>query len=52
MEHLESYLGAEDVHLSDAVLDRIDDIVAPGTDVNAVDSYRPNPALEPAARRR
>ena len=31
MEQLESQLGAADVQLDDALLDRIDEIVAPGT---------------------
>jgi aryl-alcohol dehydrogenase-like predicted oxidoreductase len=52
MEHLESQLGAADVHLSDEVLDRIDEIVAPGVNVNPADVGYENPALEPAARRR
>jgi aryl-alcohol dehydrogenase-like predicted oxidoreductase len=52
MEHLESQLTAAEVVLSDEVLDRIDEIVAPGTNVNAVDGGWANPALVPAARRR
>ncbi len=52
MEQLESQLGAADVNLDDALLDRIDEIVAPGTTVNATDSGWDNPALEPGARRR
>jgi aryl-alcohol dehydrogenase-like predicted oxidoreductase len=52
MEQLESQLGALEVHLDDAVLDRIDEIVPPGTNVNAVDAGWQNPALEPSARRR
>ncbi len=52
MEHLESQLTAADVTLSDDVLDRIDEIVPPGVNLNPVDSGWPNPALEPAARRR
>src|SRR5205807_4574506 len=52
MEHLESQLAAADVKLSDEVLDKIDEIVAPGVNVNAADGGWPNPALEPAARRR
>ena len=52
MEHLESQLSAADVTLSDDVLDKIDEIVPPGTNVNAADGGWPNPALEPAARRR
>jgi hypothetical protein len=34
------------------VLDRIDEIVPPGTNVNPVDGGWSNPALKPAARRR
>jgi aryl-alcohol dehydrogenase-like predicted oxidoreductase len=52
MEHLEGQLGAVDVTLSDDVLDRIDEIVPPGTNVNPADGGWDNPALEPAARRR
>jgi aryl-alcohol dehydrogenase-like predicted oxidoreductase len=52
MEQLESQLGAADVRLDDALLDRIDEIVAPGTNVNPADAGWQNPALEPAARRR
>jgi aryl-alcohol dehydrogenase-like predicted oxidoreductase len=52
MEHLEGQIGAADVELSDAVLDRIDEIVPPGVDLNPADAGWQNPALEPAARRR
>src|ERR1700761_4314543 len=52
MEHFESQLTAADVELSDEVLDKIDAIVAPGVNVNAVDGGYANPALEPGARRR
>ena len=52
MEQLESQLGAPDVTLDDALLDRIDEIVAPGTNVNATDAGWTNPALEPSVRRR
>jgi aryl-alcohol dehydrogenase-like predicted oxidoreductase len=52
MEQLDSQLGAADVQLDAAVLDRIDEIVAPGRTVNPVDEGWANPALEPAARRR
>jgi aryl-alcohol dehydrogenase-like predicted oxidoreductase len=52
MEHLESQLAALDVTLSDDVLDRIDEIVPPGVNVNPADGGYPNPGLEPAARRR
>src|SRR4051794_19455851 len=52
MEHLEGQLGAADVKLGDAILDRIDEIVPPGTNVNPADGGWQNPDLEPAARRR
>jgi aryl-alcohol dehydrogenase-like predicted oxidoreductase len=52
MEHLESQLTAADVVLSDDVLDRIDEIVAPGVNVSPADGGWPNPGLAPAARRR
>jgi len=52
MEQLESQLGAADVELTADVLDRIDEIVAPGTNLNPTDSGWQNPWLEPAARRR
>jgi len=52
MEQLESQLGAADVKLSDDVLDRIDEIVPPGTNLNATDAGWQNPALSRAARRR
>ena len=52
MEHLESQLAAADVRLDAALLDRIDEIVPPGTNVNPDDGGWQNPDLEPAARRR
>ena len=51
MEHLESQLAGGDVTLSQDVLDRIDEIVPPGTTVNPVDNSFDNPWLEPTARR-
>jgi aryl-alcohol dehydrogenase-like predicted oxidoreductase len=52
MEQLESQLGAADVELDDALLGRIDEIVAPGTTLNPTDAGWTNPALSAAARRR
>jgi aryl-alcohol dehydrogenase-like predicted oxidoreductase len=52
MEHLESQLPAADIQLSDEVLDRIDEIVPPGVNVNPADTGWVNPALEPEALRR
>ena len=52
MEHLESQLPAAELTLSDEVLDRIDEIVPPGTNVNPADAGWQNPDLRPEARRR
>jgi aryl-alcohol dehydrogenase-like predicted oxidoreductase len=53
MDQLESQLPAADVVLDGELLDRIDELVTPGTTVHpAADSGWANPALEPAARRR
>jgi aryl-alcohol dehydrogenase-like predicted oxidoreductase len=52
MDHLESQLAAADVVLDDAVLDRIDEIVPPGTNLNPADSGWQSPDLAPAGRRR
>jgi aryl-alcohol dehydrogenase-like predicted oxidoreductase len=52
MEQLESQLGAADVALSTDVLDRIDEIVAPGTTLSTADTGWQSPALKAEARRR
>jgi aryl-alcohol dehydrogenase-like predicted oxidoreductase len=52
MEHLESQLPGADVQLANEVLDRIDEIVPPGVNVNPADTGWLNPALEPGALRR
>jgi aryl-alcohol dehydrogenase-like predicted oxidoreductase len=52
MQQLESQLGAAEVQLDDTLLDRIDEIVAPGTTINPADAGWTNPALRPQARRR
>jgi aryl-alcohol dehydrogenase-like predicted oxidoreductase len=51
MEQLRTQLAAADVILADDVLDRIDEIVPPGTTINPADSSFDNPALAPSARR-
>src|SRR4051812_38625340 len=51
MEQLESQLPAAAAAIPDEVLDRIDEIVPPGTNVNPVDGGWATPALEPRARR-
>jgi aryl-alcohol dehydrogenase-like predicted oxidoreductase len=45
MEQLDSQLGAVEVQLSDEVLDRIDEIVPPGTNFNLADAGWVPPAL-------
>jgi aryl-alcohol dehydrogenase-like predicted oxidoreductase len=52
MEQLESQLGAAEVKLSDDVLDRIDEIVPPGTTINQVDAGYVPPELDVQHRRR
>jgi aryl-alcohol dehydrogenase-like predicted oxidoreductase len=52
MEQLESQLGAVDVVLDGAALDRIDEIVPPGRNVRAEDAGWTPPWLEDASRRR
>ena len=52
VEHLEGHLPAASHTLDTALLDRIDEIVPPGTNVRSVDGGYDNPALEPAARRK
>jgi aryl-alcohol dehydrogenase-like predicted oxidoreductase len=53
MPHLESQLGAADVVLDDKILDRIDQIVAPGTNFNAADAgWQPPDLTSPWRRRR
>jgi aryl-alcohol dehydrogenase-like predicted oxidoreductase len=52
MEQLESYLGADNVHLDAALLDRIDEIVPPGTNFNPVDVGWTPPAIADASLRR
>jgi aryl-alcohol dehydrogenase-like predicted oxidoreductase len=52
MEQLESQLSAPDVRLDSEVLDRIDEIVAPGTNVNPEDAGWASPALTDSRLRR
>ena len=51
-EHLDGQLGATEVVLSDDVLDRIDDIVAPGTNFSWADAGYVPPSVASAWRRR
>ena len=52
-EQLDDLLAAADVRLTDEVLDRIDEIVAPGTDIGRMDqTYNTPPIVESGLRRR
>ena len=52
MEQLESQLPAADATLDAAVLDRIDEIVKPGVNLNPADTSYGEQVLQPALRRR
>ena len=52
MEQLDDLLSAAEVQLSDEILDRIDEIVAPGTGVGRMDQKYNTPAIESAPLRR
>jgi aryl-alcohol dehydrogenase-like predicted oxidoreductase len=52
MDQLESQLGAADVHLDTAVLDRIDEIVPPGTNFSFADAGFTPPAVADSVLRR
>jgi aryl-alcohol dehydrogenase-like predicted oxidoreductase len=52
MDQLDGQLPAAELKLSADVLDRIDQIVAPGSNVNPADAGWTSPSLDAAARRR
>ena len=53
MEQLESQLNAPNIRLDESVLDRIDEIVPPGTNINAADAgWSPSVLTKPRKRRR
>jgi aryl-alcohol dehydrogenase-like predicted oxidoreductase len=53
MDQLEDLLVGADVSLSDEILDRIDEIVTPGTDIGMLDmAYQPPAIIDPSLRRR
>ena len=53
MEQLDDLLAGADVTLTDEILDRIDKIVPPGTDIGQLDmAYRPPALKRPDLRRR
>ncbi|GIH59337.1 aldo/keto reductase [Microbispora siamensis] len=52
MSHLDDLLAGVDVALTDDILDRIDEIVPPGTDVGTLDQAYVPPALQRTSLRR
>jgi len=53
MEQLDDLLAGADVTLTDDILDQIDEIVPPGTDVGTLDqAYLPPALVNPSLRRR
>ena len=52
LEHLQAQLAAADTVLSGDILDAIDEIVAPGTDLAPEEKYDTPPALLDASLRR
>ncbi|WP_344945721.1 aldo/keto reductase [Actinomadura miaoliensis] len=52
MSHLDDLLAGMDVALTDDILDRIDEIVPPGTDVGTLDQAYVPPALQQTSLRR
>ena len=53
IEQLDDLLAGLEVSLSDEILDRIDEIVPPGTDIGTLDqAYRPPALQHPTLRRR
>lgn len=53
MEHLDDLLAGAEVTLSDEILDQLDTIVAPGTDIGHLDmAYTPPAVARPELRRR
>jgi hypothetical protein len=52
MEQLDDLLAAADVTLTDDILDQIDEIVPPGTDIGTLDQAYLPPALQNSSLRR
>ncbi|NNN22453.1 MAG: aldo/keto reductase, partial [Acidimicrobiales bacterium] len=53
VEHLESQLGAASITLEESLLDKIDEIVPPGTNINKADSgWAPKSLTDKSSRRR
>jgi diketogulonate reductase-like aldo/keto reductase len=52
MDHLDDLLAGAEITLDDEVLDQIDEVVPPGTDVGMLDMANSPPAVEQARPRR
>jgi aryl-alcohol dehydrogenase (NADP+) len=52
VDHLQAALSGADTRLDDAILDKIDEIVAPGAEINPADNYITIPALADKTLRR
>jgi hypothetical protein len=52
MEHLDDLLAGLDVTLTDEILDQIDQIDPPGTDIGRLDQAYLSPALKSSSLRR
>ena len=52
MEQLTDLLAGHDVRLDDSILDRVDEVVAPGTNIGSGDAGYVAPAVASAWRRR
>jgi hypothetical protein len=52
MEHLDGVLGADEHRLSPDLLDRIDELVPPGSNVRSEDDAYAGPWLRDASKRR
>jgi hypothetical protein len=52
MEQLESQIDAADLRLDASILDRVDEIVPPGTNLNPGDAGWIPPSLTDASKRR
>jgi hypothetical protein len=52
MEQLDDLLAGFDIALTDEILDRIDEVVPPGTDIGTLDQAYVPPAMQKASLRR
>jgi diketogulonate reductase-like aldo/keto reductase len=52
MDHLDDLLAGAETHLTDEILDQIDALVPPGTDIGTLDMACNPPAIQQTALRR